>query len=589
MTAPCDSGRAVSTLENATKREPSVATAVGSASEDSSVKGDQKDYDTEKDTAVESEKEEIGPLQQILSTRQVVVLISVVWFYNFTLGFSSGIFKVLTPYVTSDFSQHALTATTAVVANVTSGIIKLPYAKLLDLWGRPQCMASMVLFTTVSAVMMAACQNVETYCTAQVFYYIGFFGIQFSFTILIADAIPMRHRAFVMGVLATPSLLSIWACGPAAESVLDTIGFRWGFGIWAILIPVCSLPLLYLMFKYDKQARDAGLISRPIHKQTWQENFIHYCNEFDVIGLLLLASGLCFLLLAISIYSYQSQGWGSPMIISFIVIGVLMIVGFLMYEKYLAPVTFLPLHLLTDRTVVFTNLLAGTLYTSDGVVAAYIYSMLIVEFHQSVTNATYINNIEMVGASVSNLLLGVALRYNGRIKYYALLLGVPLYILGEGLMVGLHIPNPSVGVMILCQILISFGNGVMYPIEQLTLMAVSHAHTPALLAVETTIVACGKGAGSAIATAIWTGLFRKKLAAHLPSSELAKLDSIYGSLEVQSSYADGSEARTAIDRAYGETQRVIFIAGTSILAAAWISVLFWRDIDVKKAKGGRRS
>lgn len=96
-------------------------------------------------------------------------------------------------------------------------------------------------------------------------------------------------------------------------------------------------------------------------------------------------------------------------------------------------------------------------------------------------------------------------------------------------MVDLNIPNPSTVAMIVSQVLLSLGDGVMYPIETLSLMAVSHTHTPALLAVQTTLVACGKGAGSGIATAIWTGMFRRKLAEHLPEENLSSLDGIYGS------------------------------------------------------------
>lgn len=511
-----------------------------------------------------------------------------VWILQFAMAFSSGIYKVLTPYVTSDFRKHALTATTSVVANITSGIVKLPYAKLLDVWGRPQSMAMMVVFTTVGAIMLATCQNVETYCAAQVLVFVGFFGVQFSLVILIADSVAIRHRALLLGFIGTPPVVALWAYGPAAESILNNIGYRWGFGMWAILIPIFSAPVLFLMFKYDRQARRAGLITTPQHDGTPREVFLHYCKEFDVVGLLLLGSGLCLILLAISIYSYQPEGWRSPMIISFIVLGFILLVGFVFYEKHLAPATFLPWALIKDQTVVFTNLMAAILFASGSLVTAYVYSMLIVEFKLSVAAATYISSVDMVGSSISNILVGVAFRYYGHIKYYALGLGIPLFFIGEGLLVGLNIPNPSTVVMILSQVLLSLGDGVMYPIETLALMAVSHAHTPALLAVQTTLVACGKGAGSAIATAIWTGMFRRKLAEHLPAEDLSSVDSIYGSLEIQSSYPAGSIARTAIDRAYGETQRVIFITGTSILAIAWISALFLRDIDVKRRKRPRR-
>lgn len=79
----------------------------------------------------------------------------------------------LTPYVTSSFQQHSLTATTGIMSNLIGGIFKLPLAKILDIWGRPQGFMIMVIFLTLGLVMMAACQNVETYAAAQVFYWVG--------------------------------------------------------------------------------------------------------------------------------------------------------------------------------------------------------------------------------------------------------------------------------------------------------------------------------------------------------------------------------------------------------------------------------
>lgn len=108
------------------------------------------------------------------------------------MAFSRGIFRVLVPYVTSSFDKHALTATSTVIANIASGVIRLPYAKLLDLWGRPHCMAMMISFTTLGAVMMAACRNVETYCAVQVFYNVGYCGYQCSLIIFINDATPLN-------------------------------------------------------------------------------------------------------------------------------------------------------------------------------------------------------------------------------------------------------------------------------------------------------------------------------------------------------------------------------------------------------------
>ena len=502
----------------------------------------------------------------------------------FVLGFSKSIFGVLTPYVTSSFDKHALTATTSVLANIASGVVVLPYARLIEVWGRPESFSLMVLLTTLGTVMMACCQNVETYCAAQVFYYVGYYGIQFSLVILIADSAPIRNRALLFGIVWSPSLCSIWAYGPAANSILRTIGFRWGFGVWSIAIPVFCAPLTFLMFRYYGAARRAGVIAKPRSHERWPKSTMYWIKEFDVVGLLILATGLSLLLLALSIYSYQAQGWKSPMILSFVTIGPLLLVAFGLYEKYLAPTTFVPAKLLKDRTVVWTNVMAATLYTSEFLCSAYIYSMLIVVFDQDVIEATYINNIYSIGSSVATLVFGVAMRYYGRVKWYTIFLAIPLFILGQGLMIAFRPSFTPIGLMIVCQVLIAFGGGLIYPIEQMVLMDVSTEYTTALLAVESVVVYAGKAAGAAIATAVWTKMFRSRLIRYLPSDEIPRVDDIYGSLDVQSSYPTGSEARLAINHAYLDTQRVIFIAATAILSVTWISVFFWRDMDAGRRK-----
>ena len=80
----------------------------------------------------------------------------------------------LSPYVTSAFQAHSLTAATSIMSSIIGGITKLPLAKILDIWGRPQGFAIMVLCLTIGLIMMAACNDVRTYSAAQVFYWVGY-------------------------------------------------------------------------------------------------------------------------------------------------------------------------------------------------------------------------------------------------------------------------------------------------------------------------------------------------------------------------------------------------------------------------------
>jgi hypothetical protein len=85
----------------------------------------------------------------------------------------SGMANQLTPYVTTSFAALSLTAATSIMSSLIGGIFKLPLAKILDIWGRPQGFACMLACLVLGLILMAACQNVQTYAAAQVFYWVG--------------------------------------------------------------------------------------------------------------------------------------------------------------------------------------------------------------------------------------------------------------------------------------------------------------------------------------------------------------------------------------------------------------------------------
>ncbi|KAJ5301246.1 siderophore iron transporter-like protein mirB [Penicillium antarcticum] len=165
-------------------------------------------------------------LASTLSRRELIVIYLLIWVAMFVYDMSTGVTRLLNPYVTSAFEEHSLTATTSVIASFAGGISQIPYAKLIDVWGRIHGLAVMVLFMTVGTAMMAACQNVETYCVAQVFYNIGSYCISFSITLFVADTTPLRSRAILIGFTSSPSIITNWLHGPIAEGILDRIGFR---------------------------------------------------------------------------------------------------------------------------------------------------------------------------------------------------------------------------------------------------------------------------------------------------------------------------------------------------------------------------
>jgi hypothetical protein len=114
--------------------------------------------------------------------------------------------------------------------------------------------------------------------------------------------------------------------------------------------------------------------------------------------------------------------------------------------------------------------------------------------------------------------------------------------------------------------------------------ATSHQYIAVMIAFEGMFSSIGGAIGSTVAAAIWTGVFPKKLAEYLPASTQAELFTIYGDITTQLSYPVGSETRIAISRAYGDAQKWMLVAGTTVLVVAIVAVAVWRDIKVKDFK-----
>lgn len=260
------------------------------------------------------------------------------------------VIRAMTPFVTSDFRLHSLTAATGIVASIVSGLSQIPLAKVLDTWGRPQGIALSMLIWDIGYIMMAATNSVEMYAAAQVFASVGQTGVSYCMTVFISDTSHLKNRALMLAFATTPYIFMTWAAGPLAQSSLRTIGWRWAFGIFSIVLPIVVLPLAGLLYWNQRKAQRAGLLKTEPVKIT-AESLKKYAIEVDLPGILLLAAGLALFLLPFSLWSYQADEWRSPMIICMIIFGGLLIIGFVVYERYFAIKTFIPFELLTDRTV----------------------------------------------------------------------------------------------------------------------------------------------------------------------------------------------------------------------------------------------
>jgi MFS family permease len=513
-----------------------------------------------------------------------------IWLIYFVQGLVAAVSGALLPYVTSAFAEHSLTATTGVISAVIGGVTNLSLGKALDVFGRPQGFFVAVVLATIGLIMAAACNNVEAYAASQVFYTVGINGIGYSLSVFLADTTSLRNRALVQALCNTPNVITAWLGGPISIAFLNGAGWRWAFGMESVLVPAVSLPLLGLFTYYFRKAKNLGVVPRLASRRTLSQSLTYYMHEFDIIGLFLISAGVAFFLLPFNLYTMQAQGWGSALIICFLVFGIILIIGFVIWERFFAQVSFLPWKLFRDRTVLGACFLSTVLFLSSSCWAAYFSSILQVVHDLNVTHASYVVQTYTVGCFFFAVITGAVISYTGFYKSITLYFALPLGILGSGLMVYFRQPDQNVGYIVMSQIFLSFSAGVIMVTDEIAMLAVveEQQYFAVGIAILGLFGSIGSAIGLTISAAIWQNILPNKLALYLPPDDQPNLVAIYSDIVTQLSYPVGSPTRLAIQHAYGDTQQYLFVAGTAIWVIGVVSVLMWRDINVigiKQTKG----
>lgn len=297
-----------------------------------------------------------------------------------------------------------------------------------------------------------------------------------------------------------------------------------------IILPCVALPLFVLFMYHYKKAKREGIIpSRPNSGRTNGQSIVHYLHEFDVVGLLLISVGFAFFLLPFNLYTMEAKGWGSALIICFLVVGILFIAAFVIWEKSHARVKLTPWGNLRDRTVLGTCIVGFTLFLSIICWNPFFSSYLQVVNGLNVTEASYVVQSGTVVQILGNIVAGVVISLTGRYKPISMFLALPLALLN-----------------LFCYI--------------------------------------GTAVGFTISSAIWQGTLPKKLALQLPIEDPKCLETIFSSIEEQLAHEWGSPGCVAIQHAYADTSQLLLITGVAVWIIGLMAMLAWKNMNVKGVK-----
>ncbi|KAK4215040.1 ClpP/crotonase-like domain-containing protein [Rhypophila decipiens] len=504
-----------------------------------------------------------------------------IWMLYLCNAFMSSIVYNLVPYVASFYESHSELNIIYIVSDVMTASVFIPLSKVLDVWGRPQGFLLMATLITLGIVLMAACTNYAMFCAAYVFYNVGFMGVTFCIDVITADASKVKNRGLAYAFTSSPYMITAFAGSKAAEGWWPD-NWRWGIGMFAILFPVVAAPLFFILLAALRRAKEQGLMVKEDNGRTMMQSLWHYFVQFDAPGVFLFSAGLIVFLLPFNLAYRAEKGWESGHIIAMLVVGFFILVGFGLYETFVAPVPMLNLKMLTNRTIIGTCLMNATYQIGYYCWANYFTSFLQVVNNVTMAEAGYISSTFGVVSGFLLFIVGYSIHKTGYFKWL-LYIAVPIYLLGQGLMIYFRTASFAPGYLIMCQVFTSIGGAIFIIVQQVAVLAaVDHQRVAAVLGLLFVIGSTGGAIGSTVSGAIWSNTFSPALERYLPEDALENLTTIAYDLQTQLSYEVGSATRIAIQEAYSYAQTRMVAAGTGVMALTIVWTLMIRNINVAK-------
>ncbi|KAF9529935.1 drug:h+ antiporter [Crepidotus variabilis] len=531
-------------------------------------------HDTEKTTSTSShslEGLEAHAGVQTVETAQKVYGRYSKWFLFVSLGLAAYVYSLdgtttwnYLAFATSAFKDHSTISTIAVAQSVIISCGKPVIAKVADVGSRGTAYFAVLVFYVIGYIIIASAKNIGTVGGGIIIYAVGYTGLQLLQEIVIADNSTLKWRGVVSSLMTTPFIINAFVGSNVAANVLKGVGWRWGYGMFAILVPAALTPLIVTLLWAEHKARRIRKteISAPVQKLPFGRRAWNVIEKLDVLGLLLLAASVCLILLPLTLAKKARNGWHNPSIIAMVVIGCLLVPTFAFYEAKVAKYPVVPGRFLRNRSVVIASLIGFFDFVSFYITSVYLYSFVIVVKDWSLLNSTYFSQTQTVALCVFGFTAGLVQRFIHRAKPM-LVIGLAIRLLGCGLMIHSRGANASDVEIVWSQILQGMGGGFTAVANQVSAQAsVPHVDVAMVTAVVLLVTEIGGAIGNAIAGAIWTSLMPQKMTKHLSFLSDAQRAELYGSLTTAAANPRGDPIREGVIMAYGDVMRILCIVAT---------------------------
>ncbi|GJN88176.1 hypothetical protein Rhopal_001141-T1 [Rhodotorula paludigena] len=500
--------------------------------------------------------------------------------------------RTLQTYATNDFDNHSLLATVNVLKAIIAAASYPPYSKLADYFGRVELLGYSVLMYVVGTIVEACSTNMESFCAGAVIYQFGYSAAILLMEIIISDLTSLRSRL----------LFSAGANVTAAIEANTT--WQVGIGIWAAVYPfTCFLLAIPLVLAHFRAKRTGALdkYASPFQQLGFKGLLVNLFWEIDLVGAILrpltrltegnlqLIAVLSLILLPFTLAGGVNSKWGEAHNIAMLVIGVVVALpAFIVWELKIAKAPCLPFHLLRSRTVLGCLGIAFFLNATWGIQGDYLYTVLVVAFHQSVLSATRITSMYSFASVICGVITGFFVRFVLRRLKPVIIAGACVWVIAFGLLIRFRGGEDDYPGVTAGQVVLGVAGG-LFAYRR-------HQHTSILLATYLAVYNIGSSFGNTISGAIWTQLMPGKIEEVIGNNATA-VQLWYGSPLTAITTPEGqwgTPIRQGVTEAYEHVQKLMCIAGISLsvllLGFSLIvhNPLLGAEQSLPDAEGGRR-
>ncbi|KAG9257209.1 ferrichrome-type siderophore transporter [Emericellopsis atlantica] len=526
----------------------------------------------------------MAAVSSTLTASQRAVLLLSIFLVGYAYGLESQVRSTYQPYATASFHLHSYLATINVFRSVVAVAAQPTAAKVADVLGRFEVVVFATVLYTAGIAIESTAGSVEVFCAGSLVYQVGYTCIVLLMEVLIADFSSLRARVFSSYIPALPFVVNTWISGNVTSAVLCVTTWRWGLGMWAIIYPVASLPLLWSLYTMERRARKsmASLADVGANKERGAREVARTLyHQLDIVGLVLVISSFSLVLAPLTITGQKVGHWQDPHIVVPLTIGLVLAAVFVVWEQKGASVPLVPLALLADRGVwaalAVRSLLNFAWYTQGN----YLYTVLVVAFDFPIATATRILSFFSFFGVLSGVVTGVIIYRVRRLKYI-IVLGTCIFMLAFAVLIRFNggASLASQRGLIAGQVIMGMAGGLFaYPTQASIQASASKEHVAILTGLYLSFYNVGSAFGTSLSGAIWTQTLPTMLRSNLafqPNVTLA--DDIYKSpFAIVAQYPVGTEIRSAIIESYAGTHRLLCTAGMVICVPMIVFALALRN------------